>query len=54
MPEILREGCYWRFDWFQNADNPGVTFKQVSCPAELTAISGCTRDDDGSFSAPSV
>ncbi|KAI1302869.1 K-family cellulase [Xylaria venustula] len=54
MPEVLRAGCYWRFDWFENADNPGVTFTQVSCPAELTAKSGCTRDDDSSFPAASV
>ncbi|KAI0813711.1 glycoside hydrolase family 45 protein [Xylaria sp. FL0064] len=53
MPEELRAGCYWRFDWFQNADNPGVTFTQVQCPSELTAISGCKRDDDGSFPAAS-
>ncbi|KAI1274217.1 glycoside hydrolase family 45 protein [Xylaria sp. FL0933] len=51
MPEALRAGCYWRFDWFQNADNPGVTFTQVQCPSQLTAISGCKRDDDGSFPA---
>ncbi|RWA14015.1 hypothetical protein EKO27_g1056 [Xylaria grammica] len=54
MPQTLRDGCYWRFDWFQNADNPDVTFKQVACPAELTAISGCKRNDDGSFPAASA
>ncbi|KAI0453494.1 glycoside hydrolase family 45 protein [Xylaria acuta] len=54
MPASLRAGCYWRFDWFQNADNPSVNFKQVACPAELTAISNCKRNDDGSFPAPSV
>ncbi|KAK5625132.1 hypothetical protein RRF57_000848 [Xylaria bambusicola] len=54
MPEGLRAGCRWRFDWFQNADNPSVRFAQVSCPAELTAISGCKRNDDGSFGPPSV
>ncbi|KAI0206691.1 glycoside hydrolase family 45 protein [Astrocystis sublimbata] len=26
-------------------------FTQVQCPAELTAISGCVRDDDGEFPA---
>ncbi|KAH9904352.1 glycoside hydrolase family 45 protein [Xylariomycetidae sp. FL2044] len=51
MPESLREGCYWRFDWFENADNPDVNFTQVQCPAEITAVSGCTRGDDGSFPA---
>ena len=46
FPAALKAGCYWRFDWFQNADNPGVTFKQVTCPAALTAKSGCVRADD--------
>ncbi|KAI1174793.1 endoglucanase from Humicola Insolens At 1.7a resolution [Nemania sp. FL0916] len=54
MPASLRAGCYWRFDWFENADNPNVNFKQVACPAALTAVSGCKRSDDGSFPAPSV
>ena len=40
---------YWRFDWFGGADNPNFDFQQVQCPGELTAISGCTREDDGSF-----
>ena len=22
----LRLGCYWRFDWFQNAGNPNANF----------------------------
>lgn len=22
FPEPLVDGCEWRFDWFQNADNP--------------------------------
>ncbi|KAI1756278.1 glycoside hydrolase family 45 protein [Xylaria castorea] len=54
MPASLRNGCYWRFDWFQNADNPNVNFKQVACPAAITAVSNCKRNDDGSFPAPSV
>ncbi|KAI1631910.1 glycoside hydrolase family 45 protein [Biscogniauxia mediterranea] len=53
MPESLRAGCHWRFDWFQGADNPGVSFEQVQCPSEITAVSGCTRSDDSSFPAPS-
>lgn len=28
-------GCYWRFDWFNNADNPDVNFTQVLCPTAL-------------------
>jgi hypothetical protein len=59
FPAALRPGCYWRFDWFQDADNPTVTFEQVECPAALTAKSGCVRADDsipetptGSFVMP--
>ncbi|KAM7202388.1 putative endoglucanase type K [Rhypophila sp. PSN 637] len=46
FPAALKAGCYWRFDWFQGADNPSVTFKQVACPAAITAKSGCTRNRD--------
>ncbi|TPX07388.1 uncharacterized protein E0L32_002142 [Thyridium curvatum] len=49
MPARLRSGCEWRFDWFQNADNPNFDFVQVQCPSEITAISGCKRNDDGNF-----
>lgn len=41
LPSQLRQGCYWRFDWFKNAQNPNVNFKLVSCPSQLTSISGC-------------
>lgn len=53
FPEALRPGCYWRFDWFKNADNPGFTFRQVQCPAELVARTGCRRNDDANFPAVS-
>ncbi|KAF8467319.1 RlpA-like double-psi beta-barrel-protein domain-containing protein-containing protein [Kalaharituber pfeilii] len=43
LPEAIRAGCYWRFDWFGNSDNPSVTFKTVSCPDALTANTGCRR-----------
>ncbi|PKS07469.1 hypothetical protein jhhlp_006073 [Lomentospora prolificans] len=49
FPASLKDGCYWRFDWFNNADNPSHTFEQVQCPSELVAISGCRRADDSSF-----
>ena len=49
FPEQLKEGCYWRFDWFQNADNPDIQFEQVQCPSELLNVSGCKRNDDCSF-----
>ncbi|KAL6860767.1 hypothetical protein ACO1O0_004801 [Amphichorda felina] len=51
MPEALKDGCYWRFDWFAGSDNPNFDFKQVQCPSEIIAISGCKRSDDGSFPA---
>lgn len=43
FPTELQAGCLWRFDWFGGSDNPGVTFKQVTCPAALTAKTGCVR-----------
>ena len=46
FPAKLKDGCYWRFDWFQGADNPAVTFKQVTCPAALTAKTGCVRQGE--------
>jgi hypothetical protein len=46
FPASLKAGCYWRFDWFKNADNPAVTFKQVACPAAITAKTGCVRAND--------
>lgn len=49
FPTILQDGCEWRFDWFENADNPSVSFEQVQCPTAITDISGCIRDDDGDY-----
>ncbi|KAH6655617.1 glycoside hydrolase family 45 protein [Truncatella angustata] len=49
FPAILQEGCNWRFDWFENTDNPNLTFEQVQCPSEIVAKSGCRRTDDSSF-----
>jgi hypothetical protein len=46
LPASLQSGCNWRFDWFQNADNPNVSFRRVKCPAELIAKSGCKRNDE--------
>lgn len=51
MPAKLQPGCYWRFDWFMNSDNPTFSFSQVQCPAELTSKTGCVRSDDSSFPA---
>ncbi|KAG4035739.1 hypothetical protein MFRU_001g05070 [Monilinia fructicola] len=52
LPAALQAGCYWRFDWFLNADNPSVSFKQVACPAALTAKSGCVRANDAINESP--
>jgi len=49
FPSALLPGCNWRFDWFNNADNPGFTFQQVQCPGELVAKTGCRRSDDANF-----
>jgi len=43
LPEDIRSGCFWRFQWFKNADNPTFTFIPVTCPKELTDKSGCVR-----------
>jgi hypothetical protein len=43
LPAKIRNGCLFRFDWFQGADNPTVTYSQVDCPSELTSITGCSR-----------
>ncbi|KAL2022232.1 hypothetical protein VTK56DRAFT_5842 [Thermocarpiscus australiensis] len=49
FPSPLQAGCYWRFDWFENADNPSFTFTQVQCPSELVSRTGCRRSDDSNF-----
>jgi len=52
FPDALKDGCYFRFDWFEGADNPTVSFTQVECPAALTAKSGCVRADDSISEEP--
>ncbi|KAH5450680.1 hypothetical protein HBI30_136790, partial [Parastagonospora nodorum] len=46
LPAPLQAGCYWRFDWFRNADNPTVSWEKVTCPEQLSYISNCRRNDD--------
>ncbi|KAK3996882.1 putative endoglucanase type K [Cladorrhinum sp. PSN332] len=46
FPAALKDGCNWRFDWFQGADNPNVNFRQVACPAAITSKSNCIRQRD--------
>ena len=43
LPVAMRQGCLWRFTWFQNADNPNIIFKSITCPKILTDISLCKR-----------
>ncbi|KAJ2958807.1 hypothetical protein NQZ79_g5641 [Umbelopsis isabellina] len=45
LPSQLQAGCEFRFGWFENADNPSVSFEQVKCPTQLTSITGCARTD---------
>jgi hypothetical protein len=43
LPKHLKQGCLWRFEWFMNADNPKILFKEVPCPVILTGITKCKR-----------
>lgn len=36
----LMAGCEWFLNWFNGADNPNFVFKQIACPAAITAKSG--------------
>lgn len=49
LPESLRAGCTWRFDWYQDAAYPSVKFKRVICPTEITAKTQCVRKDEKSL-----
>ncbi|XP_060521308.1 endoglucanase-like [Cylas formicarius] len=44
LPEQLQDGCRVRFNFLEGYDNPNVTFTEVQCPSELTAITGCVSD----------
>ncbi|KAF2466253.1 beta-1,4-endoglucanase [Lindgomyces ingoldianus] len=43
LPDAWRGGCLFRFDWFQNADNPEMEFNEIACPKSLIDRSGCAR-----------
>ncbi|KAF2475587.1 uncharacterized protein BDR25DRAFT_213635 [Lindgomyces ingoldianus] len=49
FPPALKPGCQWRFDWFNNADNPTHQFTQIRCPSELVSKTNCRRLDDDKF-----
>lgn len=58
LPPALRDGCHWRYDWYQwliaggQTNNPYVEFRRVRCPSQLTDISGSIPTDDDAY--PSV
>jgi hypothetical protein len=33
----LYDGCLWFVDWFEAADNPSFTYRQIDCPSELVS-----------------
>lgn len=39
-PSLLAH-CNWYVDWFGIADNPTFQYKEISCPAEISNVSGC-------------
>eukprot|EP00928_Gymnodinium_smaydae_P065769 TRINITY_DN48867_c0_g1_i1.p1 TRINITY_DN48867_c0_g1~~TRINITY_DN48867_c0_g1_i1.p1 ORF type:complete len:468 (-),score=45.65 TRINITY_DN48867_c0_g1_i1:128-1531(-) len=54
LPEPLRKGCKWRFEWLRwnsngQTNNPYVKFRRVKCPEVLTRISGTVPRDDATF-----
>jgi len=52
LPQELRSGCEWRYDWYRwfarggQTNNPFVDFRRVRCPEHLTNISGSLPEDD--------
>lgn len=38
LPEKLRPGCQWRFEWFEGADNPTVDFVEIECPQDRKSV----------------
>lgn len=52
LPSALKKSCEWQFDYL--GDNPIVAAHyRVKCPAEITQVSQCTRDDDPKGNSPS-
>ncbi|XP_050300231.1 endoglucanase-like isoform X8 [Anthonomus grandis grandis] len=45
LPTELQSGCHFRFGWYENAENPEVDFEQITCPTELTSLTGCVNDN---------
>ncbi|EEB93273.1 hypothetical protein MPER_08094 [Moniliophthora perniciosa FA553] len=43
LPPVYHDACHFRWDFLEGADNPKVSFREVTCPVELTRITGCIR-----------
>ncbi|KAJ9132943.1 Barwin-like endoglucanase [Coniochaeta hoffmannii] len=44
LPDYLQGGCYWRWNWANGEVNGwNITYNQISCPSELTSVSGCSN-----------
>ena len=41
-PDMIK-GCQFRWDWMGGSSNPTVEYKEVKCPAEIVARTGCDR-----------
>ncbi|XP_057654567.1 endoglucanase-like [Diorhabda carinulata] len=41
LPELLQEGCRWRFNWMNGVSNPDVSFYQIKCPDYFVGVSKC-------------
>ncbi|KAG8951827.1 hypothetical protein FRC04_005519 [Tulasnella sp. 424] len=54
FPSALQAGCQFRFDWFEGADNPNVTWQKVTCPAAIVNVSGCLRTGESTNNGPSI
>jgi hypothetical protein len=36
----MLDGCEWFVNWYNAADNPNFTMKQIACPSDITSRSG--------------
>jgi uncharacterized repeat protein (TIGR02543 family) len=51
----LKAGCYWYIDWFKMADNPNVTYREVTCPEALvTSYKNGTGGGGGNPTPPTT
>jgi len=50
LPSQLQAGCQFRYDWYENADNPNMLLTRTACPKSIIAKTNCKRNDDSSVS----